>query len=389
MQLVNSKIQQIEKDMEVTLYPKRGIVLDHGDGVYVYDTDGKKYLDCMTNVGVNILGYGNKTISEAIATQIQRLPSCHQSFYSEARAECLEGFQSIFPPSLSKFLFTNSGAESVEAALKIARLVTGKKQYIATHDSYHGRTYGALSATGQEKYRERFLPLIPGFVHVPFNNFAAIFRAITKDTAAIILEPIQGEAGFIFPRQEHLVNVKRLCKEKNILLIFDEVQSAIRTGFWLASDQYEATADIVCLSKSFSYGYPFGLVAVTKDVSDVVSKGAHGSTFAGNPVACIAAHETVKWIKKHDLLQNAREIGTYFLSELKKINNPVIKEVRGKGLMIGIEIAEQTTPYIRKMQNLGLLTVPSHGNTIRFLPPIILTKKQVDEAVGIVKRVFV
>jgi acetylornithine/succinyldiaminopimelate/putrescine aminotransferase len=384
-----NQISQIEKDTEVMLYPKRGIALDRGDGVYVYDTEGKRYLDFMTNIGVNILGYGNGTISHAIAKQIDLLPSCHQSFYSQARAKCLEAFKSILPASLSKLIFTNSGAESVEAALKIARVVTGKKSYIAAQDSYHGRTFGALSATGQEKYRDLFQPLLSGFTHVPFNNLDAFKQAITADIAAVILEPIQGEAGFIFPDAEYLKKVKKVCIEKGILLIFDEVQSAIRTGTWLAGEQYGVVPDILCLSKSFSYGFPLGLVAVTEYISQSVGKGAHGSTFAGNPAACAAAFQTITWIKNNDLLKNAKQSGEYILTELKKINNPLIKKIRGKGLMIGIEITEPTTPYLQKMQKLGLLAIPSNGNVIRFLPPIIITKGHVDEAVEIVRKAFV
>lgn len=388
MSLSIDQISHIENEKEIPLYPKRGIALGKGEGVYVFDSDGKKYLDCMTNIGVNILGYGNKTIADAISSQIQMLPSCHQVFYSQARAECIEAFGSILPSSLSRFLFTNSGSESVEAALKLARLVTGKKSYIAVHNSYHGRTFGALSATGQEKYRQPFQPLIPGFWHVPFNNFTSLYRALTADTAAVILEPIQGEAGFIFPTKDYLTNLRKLCTERNILLIFDEVQSAIRTGHWLASEHFEVKPDIVCLSKSFSYGIPFGIVAITPEISEKVAKGAHGSTFAGNPVACTAAVQTIRQIKEQDLLTSAKNTGEYFLTELKKIQNPVIKEIRGKGLMIAIELTGPCTPYVRRMQNLGLLTIPS-GNVIRFLPPIILTKEHVDEAVGIVKKVFV
>ena len=388
MTLSLPQIIQLEKDYEVPLYAKRGISMSKGTGIYLFDTQGKRYIDCMTNIGVNSLGYGNKEISVAIAEQIERLPSCHQSFYSEERVLLLQELHDILPASLTKIIFTNSGAEAVEAALKLARAVTGKKTFIAAVNSYHGRTFGALSATGQEKYRLPFLPLLPEFIHVPFNDIPAIESAITGDTAAIILEPIQGEGGIILPQKEYLKKVKHLCETKQILLIADEVQSAIRTGSWLASEQYDCIPDIVCIAKSFSYGLPFGFVATTQSLAEAMPKGSHGSTFAGYPVACTAAAKVIQYIKQHDLLSNVAIVGKYFMQQLQSIDSPVIKEVRGKGLMIGLELTEPPTPYLKKMQEHGLIAMPTSGNTIRFLPPITFSKENVDEVMQIMHKIF-
>lgn len=388
MSLDLSQIINIEKNNEVTLYPKRGIALVRGEGVYVFDTDGKRYIDCMTNIGVNILGYGNSEIADAISKQIQTLPSCHQSFYSEQRAEFLNEITSILPEPLSKIIFTNSGAESVEAALKIAQTATGRKKFIAAINSYHGRTLGALSATGQDKYRMPFIPLTPEFTHVPFNDFPAMENAASDETAAIILEPIQGEGGIIIPDKDFLKKIKKLCEEKKILLILDEVQTAFRTGSLLASENFGIIPDIVCMSKSLSYGLPFGLMVTTETISNSMSKGSHGSTFAGNPVSCIAAAKVIQYIKKENLLLNTKKTGTYFISQLKTIKHPVIKEVRGSGLMIGLELTEPVTPYVKKMQDNSLLTIPTAQNTIRFLPPITFTRENVDEVIDILKEVF-
>jgi len=388
MKLTRDQIAAIEKNNEVTLYPKRGIALAKGHGIYVYDTDGKRYIDCMTNIGVTILGYGNKEISNAITKQVETLTSTHQSFYSEQRAEALSAITSVLPDTLSKIIFTNSGAESVEAALKLAISTTGKKKFIAAINSYHGRTFGALAATGQEKYRTPFLPLTPEFTHVPFNDLAALKKALSNETAAIILEPIQGEGGVIIPDKNYLKQVMKLCSEKNILLIFDEVQSAIRTGTWLASVQFGVVPDIVCLSKSLSYGLPFGIVAATKAVADLMPKGAHGSTFAGNPLCCIAAASVIKYIQKKKLLKNAEVVGEYFLSQLKTLKHPIIKEVRGSGLMIAMELTVPSTMYIKKLQDLGLLTIPTAATGIRFLPPITFKEKDVDAVIKIVREVF-
>lgn len=387
MSLNLKQISDKEDEYQVKLYPKRGIALAKGEGSYLFDIDGKQYIDCMTNLGVNILGYGESEIADAIAKQLQQLPSTHQSFYSKQRAVCLETFTKILPKTLNKIVFTNSGAESVEAAIKLARAATGKTQIIAMNNSYHGRTLGALSATGQEKYKIPFLPLLPGFTHVSFNNLMELKKAITNETAAVLLEPIQGEGGVIIPEKSYLKNLAKLARQKGILIIMDEIQTGIRTGSWLASEDMGIVPDIVCLSKSLSYGLPFGIVATNEDISEKMPKGGHGSTFAGNPVSCVAAFTVIQLIQKNNLLTNAQTIGDYFIKKLQTFKHPSIKQIRGKGLMIAIEFTEPSTPYVQKMQQLGLLAIPS-GNVIRLLPPITFTKQQVDEVINILKKIF-
>lgn len=379
------QIAYLEKTYEVGLYPKRDIALQKGQGVYLFDSDNKKYLDCMTNIGVNILGYGNKKIAKAIGEQISILPNNHQSFYSEERAQLLKELSTILPQTLSKIIFTNSGAESVEAALKLAKVATGRKKFIATIQSYHGKTVGALSLTGQEKYRAPFLPLLPHIMHVPFNNIEAVEYVIDNETAAVIIEPIQGEGGIIIPDHAYITKLKQLCEKHGVLLIADEVQSAIRTGTWLACEQFGVVPDIACFSKSFSYGIPFGFVATKTGIADAMQKGLHGSTFAGNPVACTAAFEVITYIKKKKLLQNATDVGSYFVGELKKLKHPSIKDARGKGLMIAIEVYGSTTPFIKSLQYHGVIAVPAGSNTIRFLPPILFKKKHVDKVIEIIQ----
>jgi len=391
MSLNLKQIIDIENNQEVKLYPKRGITLEKGEGVYLIDTSGKKYLDFMTNLGVNILGYSNPQISQAISKQLETLPSTHQTFYSQPRAVFLKELKTVMPEYLSQVIFTNSGAESVEAALKLAMLATGKSGFIAAKNAYHGRTLGSLTVTGQEKYK-LILPESyqkkADVVHVPFNDIKALKKAINKNTAAIILEPIQGEIGIAIPEQNYLSEVKSLCSENNILLILDEIQTAIRTGSFCAFEQFGALPDILCLSKSWSYGIPFGLVITSEKIASSMPKGGHGSTFAGGPLACTAALEVIKTIKKNNLLKNAAGMGKYFLEELKKIKNPKIKKVRGRGLMIGLELTENVTPYLKSMQDKGLIAASSNSNTIRFLPPIIISKKEIDQALKIMRKVF-
>lgn len=384
-----NQIKLAEDEYEVKLYPKRGIALEKGKGSYVYDTNGKKYLDFMTNIGVNILGYTNPEITKAISEQLNTLPSTHQTFYSSKRAEFLAELTSILPPELNKIIFTNSGAESIDASLKLAITATGKNGFIAVNNAYHGKSLGSLSVTESELYKKNYMAFINKDVcHVPFNDLLAIEKSISETTAAVIVEPIQGEAGVILPDGNYLSKLKELCQRNGILLIFDEVQSAIRTGYWLASEQYGVMPDIACLSKSFSYGLPFGFVITKKEIGDMMTKGGHGGTFNGNPLVCTAAIEIIRKIKKDNLLKNAQELGEYFLSELQKTEHPSIVKIKGKGLMIGIEFSEKITPYVKKMQDAGLIAALSSTDTIRFLPPINVTKTEIDEALTIIKRVF-
>lgn len=384
------QIKSLEEQNEIKLYPKRGIALAKGEGVYVFDTDGNKYLDFMTNLGVNILGYSNTSITKAIAKQLEKLPSTHQTFYSEARANLLNEIMSILPPQINKVIFTNSGAESIEAAIKLAKVATGKSGFISTINSYHGRTLGSLSLTGEQKYKDPFLPLLDGVIHIPFNNIQVIKDYLSKNTsiAAVIVEPIQGEAGIIIPDQNYLKQLRKVCNSYGVLLILDEIQTAIRTGSWFAFEQYGIVPDILCLSKSFSYGIPFGLVITTDRIGNLMPKGGHGSTFAGNPLACVAAFETIKQIKKQKLLKNATQMGNYLLEQLNKIKNPIILNIKGKGLMIGLGLKENITPYLKRMQDLGLIAASSNSDTIRFLPPATVSKKEIDKAVNIVRKVF-
>lgn len=383
------QISDLENTSEVKLYPKRGIALERGQGTYVYDTDGKKYLDFMTNIGVNILGYTNPSVTSAISQQLTTLPSTHQTFYSDKRAEFINELSAILPANLTQIIFTNSGAESIDAALKLAMTATGKSGFVAVTNAYHGKSLGSLSVTASELYKKNYMAFInKDVVHVRFNDIEAVKQNINGNTAAVIVEPIQGEAGVILPNENYLSELKEFCLSKSILLIFDEVQSAIRTGSWLASDQYGVVPDIACFSKSFSYGIPFGFVMSTREVGDLMTKGGHGGTFSGSPLACAAATEVIRQIKKEKLLENAKEMGKYFLEELKKLENPVIVKIKGKGLMLGIELSEKTTPYVKKMQDVGLIAALSSTDTIRFLPPINVSKKEIDEALVIIQEVF-
>lgn len=385
--LIN-QIVKTEEDFETKLYPKRGIALKKGQGSYVFDTTGKKYLDFMTNIGVSILGYSNPQVDKSLIEQLGKIVSTHQTFYSKERAIFLKALISILPKSLDKVVFTNSGAESVEAALKFASLITGRTGFIAAKNSYHGKTLASLSVTGQEKYHKYPIPELKDIKFVDFNNIKSLEQNISKDVAAVILEPIQGEGGIFPASKDYLKQVKKICQKNGTLLILDEIQTALRTGSWFAFESYGVTPDVLCLSKSWSYGLPFGAVILTDKLSQNISKGIHTSTFAGNPLVCSASSAVIKEIKNKKLLLNSQKMGDYFIGELTNLKSQVIKEVRGKGLMIAIELSKNATLVVKAFQEKGLLAIPTGENTIRFLPPINVSKKEIDQSLKVIKEVL-
>lgn len=378
-------IQATEDKYFIPVYTKRDIAIVKGRGVFVFDENGKKYLDLTSNYGITILGHSNKAWRYRIQKQLKKISNVHSSFYNETRAQFLSLLHSLIPQTHS--FISSSGAEAVEAAIKFARLVTGKTNIIAAKAGFHGRTMGALSATGVLKYKKGFEPLVPGFTHVGFNSIDELQNAFDGNVAAVILEPIQGEAGVIIPDKDYLTSVKRICEQNNALLILDEVQSAFRTGTLLASEQFNTVSDMLCLSKGLGNGFPIGITAVSNEIAEKISKGAHSTTFGGNPISCVAALTTLEQIQKHNLLENVQEIGEYFLQQLRTIKSLLIREVRGKGLMIAIELKQKPTLYVKQLQEQGILVIVTR-NVIRLLPPLILNKKHVDIVINKFKKIL-
>ena len=381
------KYQEIEDQQLIPLYAKRGISLERGEGVWVYDEQGKKYLDLMTGYGPNILGHAHPAVTRAISEQAGKLLSCHHSFYNQQRGALTEKLVSIINAigtgiSLNRIFYNNSGAESVEAAIKFARVASGKSGMIATKMAYHGRTFGALAATGSDKYRTPYAPMLESFVHVPYEDIGAMEAAITPDIGAVILEPIQGESGIRLPYPKYLQEVRALCDRHGLLLILDEVQTGFRTGSWFAFQQSGMMPDILCISKALASGLPAGVTAVTEAVSQKIPKGTHGNTFGGNPLICAASLATIEAIERDDLNTQARETGAYFLAQLKNLTNRNIREARGQGLMIALELKDKCTPYVKKLQDEGILVIPTGSNTIRFLPALIIEREHIDLVIG-------
>ncbi|HEX5503276.1 MAG TPA: aspartate aminotransferase family protein [Thermomicrobiales bacterium] len=382
------KIQELENANLVPLYAKREIALVRGEGVHLWDSEGKRYLDCMSNYGVNILGHAHPAVTAAIQEQAARLTNCHSSFYNDARARFLQLLSEMAPADLTRAFLTNSGTESIEAALKFARAATGRPKVVATRRAYHGRTMGALAATADKKYREPFMPLLEGFSHVPYDDDDALGAAMDDETAAIILEPIQGEGGIYVPGDHYLAAAREIAHRHGALLILDEVQTAFRTGSLFACQQVGVTPDILCVSKGIANGFPFAVTLVTEDVAERIPAGSHGTTFGGNPLACAAATATLSALQRGDYLERSKQVGAYFLAELRALESPKVRDVRGRGLMIGLELKERVTKYLRALQERGVLALTAGATTLRFLPSLLLEERDVDEVLAALSAVL-
>jgi len=368
-------------DYIVPVYPNRGLKIVRGQGVYLYDDLGNRYLDVMSNYGVNIFGYCHPAILGAITEQLKNLSNLHGSFLNEKRILASQELVERCGIKDGKVYWANSGTEAVEAALKFAVYVTGKKKFVATKNSYHGKTLGALSASGNLKYREPFEPLIWNFSHVDFGDTEALEAAIDEDTAAVILEPIQGEGGVVVPPNGYLHRVRDICDRRGVLLILDEIQTGVgRTGFFLASEHDSVNADILCLGKGLAGGLPVGAVVMRGDLASAVERGVMTSTFGGNPLVCAGVF-TVLELLTQDLLNRVSELGDIFVKKLREIKNEKIIEIRGRGLLIGVEFNTNATVVLKKMQDKGVLAAPAgDGRVVRFLPPYIITEKEIDFA---------
>jgi len=369
-------------------YRKQPIAIVRGEGARLWDADGKEYLDCSSGHGVAIVGHANPYVAEAIAEQARRLITCAEAFYNDRRAELLAKLAEITPPGLERAFLCNSGTEAVEGALKIARLVTGRKKIVAAMRGFHGRTMGALSATWRREYRQPFEPLVPGFVHVPYNNLAAMEEALDENAAAVILEVVQGEGGVVIGDGDYLRAVQTLCRERGALFIVDEVQTGFgRTGRMFASQHHDLWPDLMCVAKSIAGGLPMGAVLIGSRVGELPKK-VHGSTFGGNPLACAAALATIAYIEAEGLPQRAAKLGERLISGLRAIPSPLVRDVRGLGLMVGMELKGKVAPYLAALAERGVLALSAGATVMRFLPPLVISAEDVDTVVEQVAAVL-
>ena len=385
------EVMEIEDTRLAKVYAKRPVVITKGKGIFVWDINGKKYLDFTGNYGVCLVGYSRPEVIQAVKEQMEKLTFCHGSYYNDARAEFLKRIFQIAPKELTKALLVNSGAEAVECGIKLARKYTGKSEIIAMMGGFHGKTMGALSATWKKKYKEAFQPLVPDIKHVPRYNIQKMREAITEKTAAIIVEPVQGESGVIVPPEGFFQDLTETCKKTGVLLILDEVQTGMgRTGKMLACEHWKVTPDILCLSKSIASGFPFGATLAKEEIASSLEIGEHTSTFGGNPVGCAAASATIDIILKEKLPERAEKLGSYFLEKLREIaaQHEIVREVRGMGLMIGVELKVDVLNIILGGIGKGVLMLDAGKNVIRFLPPLIVTKEQIDEVLTVFDEIL-
>lgn len=382
----DEQILEIERATQIPLYAKRDIALVRGEGAYLFDAAGKRYLDAMSNYGVAALGHAHPRFTAAMVDQLGRLTTGHQSFGNDVRAELLTEIGRIAPDGLGRAFLSNSGAEAVEAALKFAIAKTGRHTIVAARRGYHGRTLGALSATADKKYREIFEPLPLPATHVGFNDADALAAALTDETAAVVLEPLQGEGGIHPADADYLASVRQVTQKRGILLIADEIQSGFRTGDPFVTVAAGVTPDIIVTAKALANGFPIGLTLVTEEISSALPGGAHGSTFGGNPFAARAAVETLRIFRDDDLYTRAATIGSQIIERITDLKSPQVRAVRGKGLMIGIELRKRATPVLRGLQERGVLALPAGNLVVRLLPPMIWEQAQVDELMLALER---
>jgi acetylornithine/N-succinyldiaminopimelate aminotransferase len=376
------EIMEMDAEYVMHTYGRHQIALVKGKGSTVWDAEGKSYIDCVAGIAVNNIGHANPKVADAICKQAKKLIHTSNLYYTEEQVTLAKLLSEVSPHQ--KSFFCNSGAEANEGAIKLARKHTGKGGIITMNNSFHGRTITTITATGQPKYQKGFEPLTPGFKYVPYCDVQAVSDAIDQNTAAVLVEPIQGEGGVIVPPDGYLQELKNVCTDNDILLIFDEVQTGFgRTGEMFASQTFGVTPDITTLAKAIAGGFPMGAVMANNDVAETFEPGDHAATFGGNPLACAAAKASINYILDENLLDKSKEIGAYFMTKLNQIRdeNNIVKEVRGKGLMIGAEITIGCGKIIDELFATGIIVNCAAGNVLRFVPPLTISKEEIDTVV--------
>ncbi|HZA47400.1 MAG TPA: acetylornithine/succinylornithine family transaminase [Nitrososphaera sp.] len=369
------------------LYQRFPVNIAKGKGTKVWDIAGKEYIDLMGGYGVALVGHCNDRVVNALKRQADILITAHMSTYNNTRLRFMEKIASVAPPSLNKIFFANSGAESVEAALKFARKCSGKHGVIAMNGAYHGKTFGALSVTYSEKYRKSFMPLLDGVKFVPYSDPSLLEELIDDTIGSVILEPIQGETGIIVPPDDLLPNIREICDRRNLVLIFDEIQSGLgRTGKMWACQNWNTTPDIMCLAKGIAGGIPMGLVLAKQEIMDTMKLGEHSSTFGGSPIACAAGTATIEALTDDKLIDNAAKIGVYFKEGLTRLQekHKIVRQVRGIGMMLGVELRFDVKEILFDGIRNGLLLLYSGRNILRLLPPLVMDETTVSRAVDII-----
>jgi len=378
-------VKRLEDTYQLNTYAKLPIAIERGEGVYVYDTNGKKYLDLYGGHAVALTGHCHPEVVSAVKTQAEQLLFYSNVVYLPVRARASQAIVDVSPKPMDKVFFCNSGAEANETALKVARRFTGKSEIIAMQGGFHGRTIGALSATALGNYREMFSPLIESFRFVPFGDIPAVEKALTDRTAGVILEPIQSMAGVSIADEEYYKRLRDICSDRGIVLIFDEVQTALgRSGSWFFGDTWGIVPDIITMAKGIAGGIPMGAVLIREHISKTIHHGEHGSTFGGCPVACAALKANIDVIRKEGLVENAAVVGAYIQEEVEKLHG--VSRVKGRGLLLGIELEREAKEVCDLLLEKGVITGTSaEKNVLRLLPPLVLGKQNADVFIQVLR----
>ncbi|NPV87386.1 MAG: aspartate aminotransferase family protein [Anaerolineae bacterium] len=382
----SAAIQEMEQNYTSGVYTKRDVVIVRGSGAKLWDADGNEYIDCVGGHGAANVGHAHPRVAQAVAEQARQLITCPEIFYNDRRAELERRLCLV--TGMGRVFLCNSGTEAVEAAFKFARLITGRKEIIAAMRGFHGRTFGALSATWEKKYRAPFEPLLPGVRHVPYNDPSALQEAVSAETAAVILEAVQGEGGVNPADAEFLHTAQKVCRQHGALLILDEVQTGFgRTGKMFAFEHYAIQPDLLCVAKSIAGGLPMGAALLRAELGKLPGH-VHGSTFGGNPLACAAALAALDVLEDEHLPQRAEELGGWFRARLAEIDSPLVREVRGLGLMVGVELRCKAAPYLQALMAHGVLALPAGMTVMRFLPPLVIAQQDLQKVVESVQSVL-
>ena len=385
-----TKYAEVEERILGGTTARRGdVVITSGEGCWVYDADGNKYLDLGSAQGVAMLGHCHPGVTAAIQEQAQTLTLCPSYLYNDKRAEFAQALVGVLPKHLPHVFLANSGAEAIDGAMKFARLFTKRPGFVATTKGFHGRTIGALSVTWEPKYREGFTPLLET-THVQFNDAAALDHAITERTAAVVLEVVQGESGVNIGTPDFLKTAQKLCRERGALLIVDEIQTGFgRTGTWFAIEHAGIEPEMMCLAKGLGGGFPMGAFAYTKAIRDVLSPGAHGSTFGGSPIACAAGLAAITAYRAENLVKRSGILGANMRNTLRGALEGVgiVRDIRGLGLMIAVELRTKVAPVLKSlMLNHGVIALPAGPTVLRLLPPLVISESEIDFGVQAIAR---
>lgn len=386
--MTNKELHQLDQQYYLQTFKRYPLAFDRGQGAHLWDVEGNEYIDMLAGIAVNSVGYSHPKVVKAIQEQAAKLTHISNFYVSEPQVMLSKKLVEL--SDLDRVFFSNSGAESAEGAIKIARKyahsVGRGGTVMSFHGSFHGRTLATI-ATGKKQMQQGFGPIPEGFIKVPFNDIEAVKAATTQEVGAIIIEPIQGEGGINVADKQFLTDLRKFCDEHKIALIFDEIQCGVgRTGKWFAKDQFGVEPDIMTLAKALGGGVPIGAILSNEKVSSAIEFGDHGTTFGGNPLVCAASLAVLEVIEEENLLEAAEEKGNWLRAQFEALNEPTIKDIRGMGLMLGIEFDFETKPLVAEMMNRGVLANATAGNVLRLVPPLNITKDDLEQVMNVIKH---